>query len=132
LKDIEPIAPSEEYEVLRRRIYSNTKEFWYYVNSGLESLNNSMKGVERISKIKNMVTEHYRSLLKDVSGLAEVDNYSTWRQQESESLSILVQSRLEELQNPPNWFTARQLVCKLEKVCTNHIIQSGQNNLIHI
>lgn len=117
LRDIEPIAPSEEYEVLRRRIYSNTKEFFYYVNSGLESINNSMISVGRIHKIKNIVGEHYRSLLKDVSGLAEVDNYSTWRQQESESLSILVQSRLEELQNPPNWFTARQLVCKFDKFC---------------
>lgn len=117
LKDNEPIAPSKEYEVLRRRIYSNTKEYWYYVNSGLESLNKSMIGVKRVHKIKNIVGEHFRSLLKDISGLAEVDNYSKWRQQESESLSILVQSRLEEIQNPPNWFTARQLVCKIEKNC---------------
>lgn len=123
MKNSELIAPSKEYEVLRRRIYSNTKEFWYYVNSELESLNRSMKGVKRFHKIKNIVGEHFRSLLKDISELAEVDNYSTWRQQESESLSILVQSRLEEMQNPPNWFTARQLMCKFEKVCTDHIIQ---------
>uniref|UniRef100_A0A2S2NRB2 Alpha-(1,6)-fucosyltransferase n=1 Tax=Schizaphis graminum TaxID=13262 RepID=A0A2S2NRB2_SCHGA len=64
-----------------------------------------------------MVGEHYRSLLKDVSDMAEVDNHSTWRQQESESLSNLVQIRLEELQNPSNWFIAKQLVCKLEKSC---------------
>lgn len=81
-----------------------------------------MTGVGRIHKIKNMVGEHFRSLLKDVSGLTKVDNYSTWRQQESESLSFLVQSRLEELQNPPNEFTARQLVCNLYKVCTVHIV----------
>jgi len=124
LRDIEPTAPSKEYEILRRRIFSNTKEFWYYINSGLESLVRSTKNEEHIYKIKNMVGEHYRSLLKDVSGLAEVDNHSTWRQQESESLSNLVQSRLEELQNPPNWFIAKQLVCKLEKVCTDSIIQS--------
>jgi len=86
-----------------------------------------MIGVERIHKIKNIVGEHFRSLLKDVSGLAEVDNYSTWRQQESKSLSYLVQHRLEKLQNPPNGFTARQLVCKTEKVCTDHnIISSGK------
>lgn len=92
-----------------------------------------MIGVERIHKIKNNVGEHFRSLLKDISGLAEVDNYSKWRQQESESLSILVQSRLEEIQNPPNWFTARQLVCKMEKVCILTILFSlEKNNLIHI
>jgi len=83
-----------------------------------------MIGVKRVHKIKNIVGEHFRSLLKDISGLAEVDNYSKWRQQESESLSILVQSRLEEIQNPPNWFTARQLVCKIEKVCTLTIYYS--------
>ncbi|XP_026804438.1 alpha-(1,6)-fucosyltransferase-like isoform X2 [Rhopalosiphum maidis] len=117
LRNIEPTTPSKEYEVLRRRIFSNTKEFWYYINSGLEPLVESTKNAKRIYKIKNMVGEHYRSLLKDISDLAEVDNHSTWRQQESESLSILVQNRLEELQNPPNWFIAKQLICKLEKSC---------------
>ncbi|XP_025202627.1 LOW QUALITY PROTEIN: alpha-(1,6)-fucosyltransferase-like [Melanaphis sacchari] len=117
LKDIEPITPSKDYEVLRRRIFSNTKEFWYYINSGLESLNKSIKNVERLHEIKNMAGEHYRSLLKDVSGLAEVDNYSTWRQQESESLSNLVQNRFKKIQNPPNLFTARQLVCTFKKNC---------------
>lgn len=99
----------------------NTKEFWYYVNSGLKSLGRSMKDEERINKIKSMVGEHYRSLLKDISSLADVDSYSTWRQKESEILSNLVQDRLEELQNPANWFTARKLVCNINKVCTNHI-----------
>lgn len=117
MKDNEQIAPSKEYEVLRRRIFSNTKEFWYFINSGLDSLVRSTISVKHIYNLKNMVGEHYQSLLKDVSNLAEVDNYSTWRQQESESLSNLVQNRLEELQNPPNWFTAKQLLCKLEKVC---------------
>lgn len=128
MKDNEQIAPSKEYEVLRRRIFSNTKEFWYYVNSGLDSLVRSTMSVKHIHNLKNMVGEHYRSLLKDVSNLAEVDNYSTWRQQESESLSNLVQNRLEELQNPPNWFTAKQLLCKLEKVCVYSILVSS--NLI--
>lgn len=89
-----------------------------------------MIGVERIHKIKNNVGEHFRSLLKDVSGLAKADNYSKWRQQESESLSILVQSRLEEIQNPPNWFIARQLVCKMEKVCMLTILFSLQEKTI--
>lgn len=117
LKDNEQIAPSKEYEVLRRRIFSNTKEFWYFINSELDSLVKSTIDVKHIHNLKNMVGEHYRSLLKDVSTLAEVDNYSRWRQQESETLSDLVQNRLEELQNPPNWFTAKQLLCKLEKGC---------------
>lgn len=112
-------GPSEEYELLRRRIYSNTKELWYYVNSELQSLNKEVDSIEfeRIAKIKKIVGEHYRALLKDVSNLAEVDNHSTWRQQESENLSNLVQKRLKHLQNPSNCAKARKLVCDLNKVC---------------
>lgn len=74
-------------------------------------------GVERFTKMKNMIDEHYRSLLKDISNLAEVDGHSTWRQQESENLSNLVQKRLKHLQNPSNCAKARKLVCDLNKVC---------------
>lgn len=112
-------GPSEEYELLRRRIFSNTKEFWYYVNSQLQLLNKEVDGigVERISKLKTIIGEHYRSLLKDVTNLAEVDGKSLWRQQESESLSNLVQKRLKHLQNPTDCAKARKLVCDLNKVC---------------
>lgn len=114
-------APSEEYEVLRRRIFSNTKELWYYVNSELKSLSKDVDGigVERIQKIKKMIDEHYMSLLKDVADLSEVDGHALWRQQESENLSNLVQKRLKYLQNPPDCAKARKLVCDLNKVCDN-------------
>lgn len=109
-------VPSKEYELLRRRIYLNTKEFWYYINSELQSLEKQGMNVQNIHKIKMIVNDHYRSLLKDVSDLIEVDGYSIWREQESESLSNLVQKRLDELQNPSNCSLAKQLVCKLNIV----------------
>lgn len=112
-------GPSEEYELLRRRIFSNTKELWYYVNSELQLLVKEGDGVkvEHVSKIKNIIGEHYRSLLKDVTSLAEADDHAVWRQQESENLSNLVQKRLKHLQNPSDCAKARKLVCDLNKVC---------------
>lgn len=112
------ISPSEEYELLRRRIFSNTKELWYYVNSELQLLNKEIDGVgaEHIEKIKRIFGEHYRSLLKDVTNLAEVDGHSEWRIQESENLSNLIQQRLKHLQNPTDCAKARKLVCDLNKV----------------
>jgi len=118
-KESELNTPTEEYELLRRRIFSNTKELWYYVNSQLQLLNKEVDGVgvERIGKIKTIIGEHYKSLLKDVTNLAKVDGKSVWRQQESENLSNLVQKRLKHLQNPSNCAKARKLVCDLNKVC---------------
>lgn len=63
-----------------------------------------------------MLGEHFRSLLKDITVLADVDDHMTWRQQESENLSSLIQNRLYDLQNPTNCSTAKQLVCGFNKV----------------
>lgn len=76
-------------------------------------------GVKHIAKIKQIVGERYRSLLKDITNLAEVDNHLIWRQQESENLSNLIQKRLKHLQNPSDCAKARKLVCDLNKVCFN-------------
>ncbi|VVC25203.1 Hypothetical protein CINCED_3A016224 [Cinara cedri] len=64
------------------------------------------------------VGERYRSLLKDISDLTKVDDYATWRQEESENLSSLVQNRLDDLQNPAECSKAKQLVCNLKKKCS--------------
>lgn len=46
--------PPEEYENLRRRVYSNTKELWYYVKNELGQM---MKEEARLEKIKDIVEE---------------------------------------------------------------------------
>jgi len=107
----------ERYEVLRRRIYSNIKEFWYYVSSSLGSLANEIEDLKpKISHMKTMVDEHYRSLLGDVSKLADVDGYSQWRWKEFESLSRLVEKRLLHAQNPPDCSKAKKLLCNYVNV----------------
>ena len=57
----------------------------------------------------------FRSLVKDVSTLSEVDGYSAWRLKEAVELSDLVQRRIKYLQNPPNCSTAKKLLCTLNK-----------------
>ncbi|XP_060867931.1 alpha-(1,6)-fucosyltransferase-like [Metopolophium dirhodum] len=105
-------TPSEEYELLRRRIYSNTKEVWYYVSSTLRSLANEFDDLKpKVSDMKIIADEHYRSLLRDVTKLADVDGYSQWRLKEFGSLSRLVEKRLQHTQNPPDCSKAKKLLC---------------------
>jgi len=105
-------TPSEEYELLRRRVYSNTKEVWYYVSSTLRSLANDFDDLKpKVSDMKTMVDEHYRSLLRDVAKLADVDGYSQWRLNEFHSLSRLVEKRLQHTQNPPDCSKDKKLLC---------------------
>jgi len=113
-------GPSEGYEVLRRRIYSNIKEFLNYVNFSLRSLANEIEDLKpNISHMKTMVDEHYRSLLRDVAKLADVDGYSQWRWKEFESLSRLVEKRLLHAQNPPDCSKAKKLQCNFVSVSLN-------------
>lgn len=61
-----------------------------------------------------------RSLLHDIDKLALVDGYSTWRENEANSLSNLVQERFTYLQNPSDCKTAKKLVCSLNKASEKH------------
>lgn len=106
--------PSEEYECLRRRIYSNTKEFWYYVSAAFNALGTLRVGdtsVLDFPRAKRLADENYRSLLLDISDLADGDQHSRWRRETFERLSGSVQSRLNRLQNPPHCDGARKLIC---------------------
>lgn len=113
--------PNRQYELLRRRILSNTKEFWYFIHSGLadilKKLDESPELTNSIEYLLNLGAEHKRSLIHDINSLADVDGFSLWREKESANLSNLVQKRFEYLQNPPDCETAKKLVCNLNKGC---------------
>lgn len=51
--------PNTQYELLRRRIYTNTLEFWYYINSEL-------------SKFKKQTSELAPSVTKDFDDVLEL------------------------------------------------------------
>uniref|UniRef100_A0A2S2Q3C9 Alpha-(1,6)-fucosyltransferase n=1 Tax=Sipha flava TaxID=143950 RepID=A0A2S2Q3C9_9HEMI len=104
-------GPREQYELVRRRIYANTKEIWYYISSELRSLSREVTDVDHVDRMKSMVDEHYRSLLNDEARLADVDGHSAWRHRENKYLSRLVEKRLVRSQNPPDCGNAKKLVC---------------------
>lgn len=57
--------PNTEYELLRRRIYTNTKEMWYFINSKLADIKKKIANVvpeleDTINYITNLGEEHKR------------------------------------------------------------------------
>jgi len=113
-------GPPEEYELLRRRIYVNTKEFWYYIYSELRLLANMDKDIKPFTnQIKKNIKEKYLSLLNDISKLSTVDDYTWWRRKEYIYLRTLVQKRLRFLQNPEDCSKAKKLICNLISVNIN-------------
>ncbi|XP_060804098.1 alpha-(1,6)-fucosyltransferase [Amyelois transitella] len=123
LKDLDPLflegghGPTEEYENLRRRIYSNTKEFWYYVNHELSKVMKEDNKVESIQAILDEVAQRKNSLLSDQEKLPELDGYQEWRLAEAANVSDLIQRRLYYLQNPPDCREAKKVICNLNKGC---------------
>lgn len=116
-------SPPEDYELLRRRIYSNTKEFWYYISFELRSLAISVRSnISFITHMKTTIDEHYRSLLNDIAKLTEVDGYSQWRRKEYIYLSTLVKKRLKILQTSEDCSKVKKLACNLISVNINAYI----------
>ncbi|CAH2041646.1 unnamed protein product, partial [Iphiclides podalirius] len=123
LKDLDPSlfesgqGPSEEYENLRRRIHSNTKEIWYYINHELGKLELDDRKAEQVQTILSQVADRKRSLLSDQQKLPELDGYQEWRRNEAANVSDLIQRRLKYLQNPADCREARKVICNLNKGC---------------
>lgn len=112
------MTPIADYEMLRRRIRTNTMEMYSYMNSELSKIwkkvqPNVPELGSYIDSVTSMVSEHKRSLINDIDHLRNIDGYEKWRQTESKSLSDLVQRRLTYLQNPNDCATARKLICRL-------------------
>ncbi|XP_050344252.1 alpha-(1,6)-fucosyltransferase [Nymphalis io] len=124
LNDIETSAflhngggPTEEYENLRRRIYSNTKEIWYFINHELTKLVKDDVQSEKLQAILDQAADRKRSLLSDQQKLPELDGYHEWRRTEAANVSDLVQRRLKYLQNPADCRESRKVICNLNKGC---------------
>ena len=60
----------------------------------------------------------FRVLLASIRNLTIVDGYQSWREMEHESLSKLVQARLNALQNPSQpCVDVERLPCHLTEIC---------------
>nr|XP_022901745.1 alpha-(1,6)-fucosyltransferase [Onthophagus taurus] len=114
--------PNSQYEILRRRIATNTKELFYYVRGEMHNLKQqvqqlSVNAESSVDEFLKVTKEHERSLLHDIAQLGEIDGFATWRELEATELSNLVQKRLKYLQNPADCESAKKLVCNLNKGC---------------
>lgn len=115
--------PNAQYEILRRRISTNTQEFWSFISSEIVKVQKQLTDIspDLVKSMNHMLqlgSEHKRSLLHDINNLGEADGYALWRERESNDLSELVQNRFKYIQNPPDCNTAKKLVCSLNKVST--------------
>ncbi|XP_014289365.1 alpha-(1,6)-fucosyltransferase [Halyomorpha halys] len=114
--------PSLAYERVRRRLYMDAEEMWFFVSGQVKQLQKKAQItaphlMPLLNKILEEGVEHKRSMVKDVDRLSEVDGYADWRLKEAVELSDLVQRRLIHLQNPENCEKSKKLLCNLNKGC---------------
>lgn len=115
-------TPSLPYERLRRRLYSDAEEMWFYISSQIKQVQKKAQAsaphlLPQLNKILEEGVEHKRSMLRDVMKLTEVDGYADWRLKEAVELSDLVQRRIRYLQNPKDCEKSKKLLCNLNKGC---------------
>lgn len=115
-------TPSLPYERLRRRLYSNAEEMWYFISSQIKQLQKKAQTtaphlLPQLKKILEEGVDHKRAMIRDVNKLVDVDGFGDWRLKEAAELSDLVQRRISHLQNPKKCDKAKKLLCNLNKGC---------------
>lgn len=128
---LEESAPSRVYEMTRRRILLETRDMWYYINSELTTFTATTNDTNILEKSKRVLEENeqrHLSLVRHLRNLSSMDGLGEWRMQEAKDLADIVQSRLQNLQNPADCATAKKAVCDLTQAkcgtcCQlNHVI----------
>lgn len=112
--------PKTEYELLRRRIRSNTLEIFNYIQFALEEIKQKHQQNDDgyIESVKLLSKEHINAIISDMDRMKENDGYEKWRQDKAQKLSELVQRRIDFLQNPKNCSQAKKLICRInDYVC---------------
>ncbi|KAL0266815.1 UNVERIFIED_CONTAM: hypothetical protein PYX00_009258 [Menopon gallinae] len=115
-------GPEAQYELMRKQINDDAREFWFYISAQTAKLRekakkNSPEIADQLSEFLNVATQHKLSLFKDLYQLGEVDGYASWREAEAHSLAKELERRLKHLQNPKDCSTAKKIVCNLNKGC---------------
>ena len=112
-------AHVKDYELTRRKVLRDINEFWWYIQSNLESFSKINKHTLKalLGKVLVEGQHRYRAIVSAVDDISENDGHKKWREQESKDLSSIVQKRLLSLQNPKNCSSARKLLCKLDRPC---------------
>ncbi|CAF1129035.1 unnamed protein product [Rotaria sordida] len=113
-------GPSLEYEQLRRKIEMQAREISYFTTDQLNKISEKLSDQDK-ENWKNVIlrfTDQNRVLLASIRNLTVVDGYQLWREHEHESLSKLMQARLNVLQNPSkSCQDVKRVTCNINKGC---------------
>ncbi|CAF1085262.1 unnamed protein product [Adineta steineri] len=119
-KTIPKQVPSLEYEQLRRKIETQARELSYFTNNELQKISEKLSENDKFKwkQVIERFNDQSRVLLASIRNLTNVDGYQSWREYEHKSLSKLMQTRLNSLQNPSKPCTdVKRLICKINKDC---------------
>lgn len=133
-------GPALEYEQLRRKIEIQARELTYFTSDQLNKISEKLSDSDKIEWenvierfndqsrsvfLKNELKSNSfyflivcRVLLACIRNITNVDGYQSWREHEHESLSNLIQARLNYLQNPSKpCENVKRFICNLNKRC---------------
>ncbi|CAF3305974.1 unnamed protein product [Rotaria socialis] len=114
-------GPALEYEQLRRKIEIQARELSYFTTNQLNKISEKLSDADDKLKWKNVIErfgDQSRVLLASIRNITNVDRYQAWREHEHESLSKLMQARLNYLQNPAKPCTdVKRFTCDINKAC---------------
>ena len=108
------IAPSQSSENARRKIFSDVKDIYYFINAqSMADIGNE----EKLKHFKQIVEDRVNIILANAHNLSSTDWLGEWKTNEMTKLTQKVKKRFDELQNPSDCDSAKKLVCDLNKAC---------------
>ena len=127
------ITGPQFYELLKERkihelrVEKSMRESWWYLQNRLRSLKSvpSEDAQSHIEITLDSMRDQYNALKKWYGELNSVSpsdspvqlNWQYWQQNVSTELQLLMEKRLDYLQNPKDCSSARKLVCNVGKTC---------------
>ncbi|XP_022644027.1 alpha-(1,6)-fucosyltransferase-like isoform X1 [Varroa jacobsoni] len=112
-------APPKDYEVYRRRAENDIRELWFFARSQLDKLIRHAKEISKdtLKALREGIYERHMAALIDMDAMRLRDGYERWRRGEAQALHTAVMDRIRTLQNPADCFSAKKLICTLNKGC---------------
>ncbi len=118
MDDMEVLKSRKRYEL---RLEKNLQELWWYAR---QCLNDKPASIDTSTTLKNL-EQRYKSLLLRYHQLNNLNsdtkpfqmNWNYWKKNFSAEAILLMNKRLDYLQNPSDCKLAKKLVCKVAKSC---------------
>ena len=113
---------NRQHEYNRRTVENGMQQYWYYIRPQFESIatrypNNTQLHVF-MNQLKDVTFQHHAILMTDLSRLSSADGDEKKRRAELDALSVIIQKRLDYIQNPANCSGVKKASCSLwNKFC---------------